>query len=249
MVLNPLWLIAAADAAGTIGNFFGGGGSSGLSTEDQRWLADFNWKQSLRNEDFQHQLATQGIQMRVKDAEAAGLSPLVGAGIPPYQGGIATPVFGSGATDPGKGEAWSGLSRMGQNLGRAMMAQETEVDRKMKEEQLRKLHADADFAQQQALQSKIATDKMQLPPPAPVASKSFVRLQNADGTYDIYPSDAVAQTHPDYFSRLGWYLDNRVVPSVENIKSGIPSILEQYKWKLGEEVNRTGPNWLRRMFK
>lgn len=138
---NPLpWIIGGTALASTIGGFLGGGGQEGLDEGTQRWLADFQWKQSLRNEQFQHDLAEKGIRMRVADAEAAGLHPLAALGASPSGGGSFSSAFGGNPSY--KRSIGDGLQNMGQNIDRAVMAMTTPEEKQMKQLQLQKMRTE-----------------------------------------------------------------------------------------------------------
>lgn len=109
-------------------------GGSDTAANDARFMNDFAWKQSLRNEEFQKQLATQGIRMRVADAEAAGIHPLAALGVNPSGGGN----FASAFTQPIPRDKpqWQGL---GQDISRAVHAMTTPEEKQYKMLQLEKM--------------------------------------------------------------------------------------------------------------
>lgn len=137
-MVDPATIMAGTAVAGlglnAAGLALGGGGTEGLSREDQRWLADFQWKQALRNEDFQHKLAESGIRMRVADAEAAGLHPLAALGVQGIQGSFGSSINGSPASRDG--HLGRGLSEMGQDISRAAMSMATQEEKAFKALQL-----------------------------------------------------------------------------------------------------------------
>lgn len=138
------WTAAAiAGAAGLqFGSNFFGGDKQGLSRDDQRFLADFQWRQSLRNEQFQNQLATHGIRMRAADAEAAGIHPLAALGMNPVGGSPVSLNFsaGGGGESPSRwGNAFSGL---GQDISRAAMATATPEERAERAARVSSMEAD-----------------------------------------------------------------------------------------------------------
>lgn len=95
-----------------IGDLIGMGGSY-LGQAQAR--SQFN-----QNLDFQAALAKHGLRWRVEDAKAAGLHPLVGAGVSPQS---SSPVYAGG------GEHF--LSRFGQDISRAIAAKKTPEERLM----------------------------------------------------------------------------------------------------------------------
>lgn len=68
-------------------------------------MAD-NWARQIAQQDFQRELAQQGIRYRVEDAARAGISPLVALGAPTFSpsvsvGGVSPTGAGQGAMTPG----------------------------------------------------------------------------------------------------------------------------------------------------
>lgn len=167
MVFNPLWISAGADVASTIGSFFNNGGSEGLDRSEQRWLADFSWKQSLRNEDYQRKLAEEGIQIRTKDAMAAGLHPLAALGVAPSGGSPVVSAFGGAPASKHPSRWPEHVSRMGQNLTRAMMTTATQQERELHEAQIYKLATEGDLATAQAEQARAVTAQVGKTPAYP----------------------------------------------------------------------------------
>lgn len=144
--MDPL---VAAQVAGNVADIgFGlydrfAGNDGGIAQDDARWMNDFSWKQSLRNEVFQNDLARHGIKMRVDDAVSAGLHPLVGAGINPASGGYGGAVF-SGVPSA-QGRSFRG-SDFGQNISRAVSATRSLEEKQLMAVELRRQMAEADLA-------------------------------------------------------------------------------------------------------
>lgn len=190
--MDPL-IAASLIAGGTsllgggLNNMFGGGGSQGLSRDDQRWMADFSWKQSLRNEQFQQDLARNGIRMRVDDAVAAGLHPLVGAGINPASGGFSAGLFG-GSPEMPKSRNFDFVGNAGQNIARAMTSTMTQDERLIQHANAIKAEAEADFAQSQALLARREVNGMGRTPPIP----SHIQIQNPDGSSSMINNPDIA---------------------------------------------------------
>lgn len=124
------WGEIAQAAAGAIGAWY----DNRMDTRNMHQAQDFNAAQAGINRDFQSaeaakdrdmqmEFAKNGIRMRVADAVAAGLHPLVGAGVTPYQGSPIG-VGGSQATSPGYSS-----SHMGQDISRAIGAVQTSEER------------------------------------------------------------------------------------------------------------------------
>lgn len=159
---------------GLMGNFFGGGGMSDTQKNDQRFMNDFAWKQALRNEQFQHDLARHGLKMRVDDATEAGLHPLVGAGINPAQGGWSGAAFtGVGSDRPQRdfsylGEAGSHFSRaMGANINRAVDATRSPEERELQALQLENARANTARSQAERDMANLELERMRQNPPMP----------------------------------------------------------------------------------
>lgn len=151
----------------------GGGGQAG---DDVRWMNDFAWKQSLRNEDFQKDLATHGIKMRVDDATSAGLHPLVGAGINPASGGWSGTAF----NQPQSKQPQGGVS-MGANISRAVQTTMTDQEKLIQAAELQRLLADtAESQARKALADKQLAELINTQPmPTPSKYQSF---KNSDGS-------------------------------------------------------------------
>lgn len=142
MVAWPLvaqGVTAAASAASAASGFMGEGGE-GLNRDDARYLADFQMKQALRNEQFQNDLAKQGIRWKVADAEAAGLHPLAALGVNSGAGSFGTAFDTSGRNAPSRLQR--GLSGLGQDVSRAAMAMTTPQEKEFKQLQLQKLRTE-----------------------------------------------------------------------------------------------------------
>lgn len=139
---------------GSLLNFFGG--------QKQQKFANQMAQQQFA---LQQQLATQGVQMKVKDSLAAGIHPLVGLGA---QTASFSPVsVGGGDTAP---------KLDGQDIGRALKAAMGEEDReKADEAQLRRLQIERASLENDALRtatvSKLRREASQVGPPLPVGSQ------------------------------------------------------------------------------
>lgn len=182
MVFNPMWIPAAIQTAGSIAQMFGGGGSEGLSRDDQRFLADHAWKLDLRNEAFQHDLAKHGIKMRVDDAVSAGLHPLVGAGINPASGGFSASISGGSprtSMDSRLGRVGAGLNQMGQDISRAMNATASLEEKALKAAELARIQADTAESQARAELARRQAREIGRTPPIPPL---YQDVRRPDGT-------------------------------------------------------------------
>lgn len=116
---------------------------------------DFNREQAARSEAMQREFAQNGIRWRTEDAKAAGLHPLFALG---GSGATFTPSAATINFDNGGAHLGRGLSEAGQNLGRAVAAQQTPDQRALAAAQLKALEANAerDFAQASYWRSETA---------------------------------------------------------------------------------------------
>lgn len=146
---------------------------------------------SSQNLQFQKELAKNGVRWRVEDAVAAGLHPLVGAGINPAS---ASPVtYMPGSVDQRR-DIGEGISRMGQGIARSQLAKATEDERLLNHAQIEKLKADADMSRAAAAESLARIKNMGLPPPTPVPDK-YKAYKLPDGSTEMALS-------PDYSASI-----------------------------------------------
>jgi len=137
-----------------------------LSNKSQKDANRANEAHALRQEQLQKDFAQQGIQWKVKDAEAAGVHPLyaLGANTTSYQ----PTQVGGGASD------FSFLGDAGQNIGRAIQSQMPSEKRALA------LQTTAAALQNEGLQLDNELKRTQL--------ISAVRLANQPGTGPGVPS-------------------------------------------------------------
>lgn len=145
----------AANVAGTIGSFFGGG-QEGLSKDDQRFMAHQSW--TLARDQFE-----KPMQVRARDAEAAGLHPLAALGVMPSSSSVATAF--APESKPNLGDR---LNNMGQNISRAISAYQTAPERELAKVRLDNEKAQGDLIRANTLESlKRAQDQPSNPPALP----------------------------------------------------------------------------------
>lgn len=144
-------------------------GGTQASRDAQQANAD-SLSVSLQNMEFQKQLATHGIRWRVEDAVAAGLHPLVGAGVNPTSYSPSHYIPGS---VPRSRDAGEGLSRMGQDISRAQLAKATQGERDLNSAMRDKVIAETDQSRAQAAESRARTLRDSLPPPIPSMYKAY----------------------------------------------------------------------------
>lgn len=129
---------------------------------------------------LQKDFAQQGIRWKVDDAKAAGLHPLyaIGANTTSYQ-----PVSIGGSSGGG-----STYSDMGQNIGRALQAQQTSEERELHDAQVALLRAQArkenSFADASVLESEAARNRLAAEVSGPFPAFGFGNNpDNARGMY------------------------------------------------------------------
>lgn len=173
-----------------LGDFFNKG--SDTAANDTRFMNDFAWKQSLRNEEFQRDLAQHGLRWRTEDAQRAGLHPLVGAGINPAQGGWSGPAF-VGAPESRRG---SGVTASySQDVSRARAATMTAEEKEIRALELARLQADTaeSFARKAIAERELA--QMGKTPPMP---QKYIQIVNEHGDVEtIYNPDIAAAMMAD----------------------------------------------------
>lgn len=164
-------------------------GPSDTAIGDQRFMNDFAWKQSLRNEDYQRNY----MQVRSADAIAAGLHPLAALGVNVGSGPSAAAF--TGVQDFSRNRGYSDMSNLGQNTQRAMLAQATSQERSIGEATVKKINAEADYynAMSQDIRSK--RNPPGQPPPLPDMNRSnkYQMVKNADGQWEWILSPEASQ--------------------------------------------------------
>lgn len=140
-----------------VGGLFGMAGEekrSDASADAARISSETAERLNKENQALQREFAQHGVRWRVEDAKAAGLHPLYAL----HSGGASfTPTVAMGAAQDTSGSGRA-LADMGQNLSRAMMAQQTDAQREIHVATLKTLEAAAakDFAQASYYQSEAA---------------------------------------------------------------------------------------------
>lgn len=187
----------AAQVAGTVGGFMGGG-KEGLSRTDQRYVAH-------KNIQWGDDALYRGVQIRANDAREAGLHPLAALGMMPTNSSMAP---GTGSEGPNLGDR---LNAMGQNVSRAISATQTAEQRAMFNAQLEEQKANAITAKANAIEAmRRVLSGPSNPPPMPNNSSidpysysgdvqgiknKHVLIRQPDGTVRLEES-------PDYGSTL-----------------------------------------------
>lgn len=143
--------------------------------EDQRWMNDFAWKQSLRQERLGEELLHNRLLWTTNDAMRAGLHPLAALGVNSASGpSVAANFTGSGPSGgPNAMELAGELTHnLGQNVSRAMLAQKSSEERALATAILNKTNSEGNYADALATEARVRTMNMQNPPPMPPMNQS-----------------------------------------------------------------------------
>lgn len=183
---------AGIGAAGDIlGSIIGSNASSAAAANANR----IQQNQFHEQMQWQKELAMSGISMRVNDAKAAGIHPLYAIGAPPAS---FSPISIGGNAVDNSGEIWArGLSNMGQNIGRAVAATQTRLERAktILETEREHLLNEGLRADVEIKRSQLAQLRGQIGPPIPAGSNvgmSGPVATGALGQYQIQPYDVSA---------------------------------------------------------
>lgn len=225
-VLNPVSLIANAGLG-----ILGGGLDYWAAEKDRASQEEINKSQTelaLKQMELQKEFAQQGIRWRVADAEAAGLHPLaaLGASTPGY-----SPVALS-LENPRPGESVRALSRMGQNVGRAMMAGQTALERKYQTAQIENMGLQNELLAVQVANAKVELENRQVGPPMPGFEEGVIPERGLErqtsGTLKIVPSkDWAERSYGQLMGPLGWSIRNKLMPEM---MGDIPMELPPDNW-------------------
>lgn len=181
--LNPVAVLANAFSGGM--DFWAANEDRQAAEANARRANELSSRQFDSNVALQREFAKNGIRWKVEDAQAAGLHPLAALGNMPQGFSPSQSVFSSG--DPGRGDSFRALGRMGQDVSRAVMARQTEDERALNALMLEKVKAEIDMIHSQALESKARARQIGLPPPTP---SKYQTVKLPDGTSEsVYSSD------------------------------------------------------------
>jgi len=189
-----MWGAIASVAAPLIGDIIG------ASEEQEQRASDRNQRdqEQQRNYDMQVEFAKNGIRWKAEDAKAAGLHPLAALGTntvsfqPSFVGDS-----GSG------GSPWGDVARnLGQNIGRAVAATQTQDERIATQLRLENMQL-----QNELLKSQITSINKPNNPPLPVGgSANFVPGQGDSGML-VKPSERTASQEGRPAQEAGWRPD------------------------------------------
>lgn len=177
-------------------------------TTSAAWWWDRGEARRARKEEYERQkeFARHGVRWRVQDAKAAGLHPLFAFG-----GNLAgySPSASVGSSSGGYTESdtmGDAISRAGQDISRAVAAQETQEQRNEAAARLELLHAgvEKDLAQAQYYRSLAARETNSAPFPSDVVTQAYG-----------LPGARQVETHPLYRDALKLTPDEMVSRSVD----------------------------------
>lgn len=194
---------------------------------------DANYEMNEKNIQLQKDFAQQGIRWKVADAKEAGIHPL-------YALGANTMSFtpSSFQVEPDYSMA-NGLSRIGQNVSRAIESRMTSEERERNDltKENMKLQNDmlrAQIGNEVAKQPSIPAlpsgrvipgqgdSSLELPAPKP----SYSYVKNRDGSLDVVPSQDFTDRNQNLVSgimpEIKWFLRNQVLPMFDDIKASLP---------------------------
>lgn len=150
---------AAIGAAGSIaGGMLGSSANQSMAAQN----LELQREAFQANMAWQREMATAGIQMRVKDAQAAGIHPLYALGTPLSQASpisLDTPHYDAGA---GWRQAGNALQGMGQDISRAVLATQNRAERQKSILESERFHLENEL-----LRANIAKTRSQIGPALP----------------------------------------------------------------------------------
>lgn len=150
------------------------------------------------NLQFQRDAANFGIRWKVADAEAAGIHPLYALGAPTFS---PSPTTISGVSEGYTPDIGSGISQMGQGIGRAVAATQTNKERELSaaEQVLQQQAVERGGLQNDLLRAQIASLNArtvaggQVGPGFPAVSNETGGL-SGQGDFKIKPAEPVSQS-------------------------------------------------------
>lgn len=197
MAINPAWVGVGLQALGMMrgGNNPNFSVKAAIRGEQQPWQL-----QQQREQDIQREFAQMGIRWRVEDAEAAGVHPLFALGAQPAQ---YTPVHYNPPQASGRHGA--DLAAMGQNIARAVAAQETADERALRAATLRGAEAAAERDEAHAMyywsligRGAQENNQANPMPSGVVAESSAVRVDGRGTQLEAHPLyEDVVELKPD----------------------------------------------------
>lgn len=206
-------LSGGAQAAGGLAGILGGKSDFG---ERQLRAQQQN---AFDNLQFQRDAANFGIRWKVADAKAAGIHPLFALGAPTFN---PSPTSISGVGDSGGSDIGSSISAMGQGIGRAVAATQTNKERDLTaaETLMQQQVIERNGLQNDLLRAQIASLNArtlagaQVGPGFPSAGGPSGGL-SGQGDFKIKPAEPVSQSPDAPFSEAG-----PATPEIKWVRSG-----------------------------
>jgi len=176
-IATPIAAIAGGPVGASMGMQAEGIGAQKDANAAARANRDSDIWAAQKNEELQREFAKNGIRWKVEDAKAAGIHPLVGLGATTTS---FSPSYVGSHSQPGSHLA-DGLSDMGQNIGRAIHATQTQDQRTMSNLQLQGAQLDIEG---KALDNQIKNSELRRlnqTGPAFPGSQGFISGQGSGG--------------------------------------------------------------------
>lgn len=207
------WAAIAGPMAMQAGGMFANFNAQKDANQANRDIAN----QNIAN---QKEFAQKGIRWKVADAKAAGLAPLAALGA---QTTSFSPVHVGEQPNTALGD---GLSDMGQNISRAVNAQQTQPERQMQQLQLAgaKLDVESKTIENQIKLSQLKT--MQSGPSFP-GGDNFIPGQGNSGLTKINPAERTASQTGSPHQEAGWRPDLSFARTSSGLTPVIPESLSE----------------------
>jgi hypothetical protein len=214
----------------------------------QQFERDKYWHREQAN--LQREFAQKSLGWKLKDAKRHGIHPLAALGAQTYN---ASPTMVGGTPISGYGDS---MASMGQDIGRAIMAQTTPQERKLVDLQLRSAKADTEMKEleltsaRRRLTGQIAPSTGVETVPSRITAHekgrkskeagslpSFTFINNPDGSKTPVPSkDAKERVEDQLIPETVWAAQNYIGPnfSPEKYKPSLKELPKGYKdweWK------------------
>lgn len=161
--------------------------AANMAWSQQQWNENRDLQREFwdKNYGMQKEFAQSGIRWRMEDAKAAGIHPLFALS---GGGAAASPTaYVPHTSDPSTQNSGEYLSRMGQDIGRAISATQTMGERTS--DKLTALSLERAGLENELLKAQIAKTTGQIGPPMPSLSKSSNAVGGAEryGSWDAEP--------------------------------------------------------------
>lgn len=191
---------------------------------------DFQSSMADRNAALQREFAQHGVRWRVADAQAAGIHPLFALGMQPIQ---ASPSMVGGDSS-----LFEGLSRAGQDIGRAIDSTRTEDERV--NSRMEALALERSELQNELLRSQIARMNQQATPPTP-GDNYLIPGQTSSGLIEQKPLEVIAPNpgrlsqEPGALSDVGFIRTDtglKPVPGKDAKERIEDNLIEETLWSL-----------------